>query len=423
MYIDTLKLTNFKRFESLELNLDEKINVFIGINGAGKTSILKSVVNGLGPLVFYWAESGLGHPNVAEIVHKRVERAENRVRLEPVYPVEICLLIKDGGVSFPLSVSYQADNDKKRQWVRNYNRPKGFGHTLPVLALYGAERFTSNCISDTIQPSLRPEERLRAYDSWSNASASQECMKTLSWIATKSTERMQIALESETSYAKVVGDDLATLNQALRSAFEEFESIYYDWKSKSILTLWQGGQVKTFEDLSDGERGVVLLFADIVRRVALLNPHLGGRAARETDCVVLIDEIDAHLHPAWQQKIVPGLNKAFPKIQFIVSTHSPFVVGEVKPSSIFMLTEKGIQQPLQSYGLNNDEINLQLFQTTGQNKEVREKVEQIQSLIEADKFKDAQEGIESLEKLLNGASQDTRDLEMQLKWAKTETDL
>ena len=65
MYIDTLKLTNFKRFESLELNLDEKINVFIGINGAGKTSILKSVVNGLGPLVFYWAESGLGHPNVA----------------------------------------------------------------------------------------------------------------------------------------------------------------------------------------------------------------------------------------------------------------------------------------------------------------------------------------------------------------------
>ena len=423
MYIDTLKLTNFKRFESLELNLDDKINVFIGINGAGKTSILKSVVNGLGPLVFYWAESGLVHPNVAEVVHKRVERVNNRVRLESVYPVEIYLLVKDGDVSFPLSVNFQADNDKKRQWVRNYNRPKGIGQTLPVLAFYGPERFTSNFFSDTIQPNLRPEERLRAYDSWNNASASQECTKTMSWIVTKSTERMQIAVESGTSYDKVVGDDLATLNQALRSAFEEFESIYYDWKSKSILTLWHGGQVKAFEDLSDGERGVVLLFADIVRRVALLNPHLGDRAALETDGVVLIDEIDAHLHPAWQQKIVPGLNKAFPKIQFIVTTHSPFVVGEVKPSSIFMLTEKGIQQPQQSYGLNNEEINLQIFQTKGQNKEVREKVELIQGLINDSKFMEARAGIESLEKLLNGTSHDTEDLEMQLEWAKTETDL
>ena len=423
MYIDTLKLTNFKRFESLELSLDEKINVFIGINGAGKTSILKSVVNGLGPVVYYWAGSGWVRPNVAEVVHKRVERVDNQVRLEAVYPVEIYLLVKDGEISFPLSVNFQADNDKQLQLVRNYDRPKGFGHTLPVFAFYGADRFALNSFSKDVQASLRPEERLKAYEKWHEASVPGECAKTLSWIVTKSTERMQLAMEAKTSFEAVLGDDLSILNQALRAAFEEFESIYYDWKSKSILTLWQGGQVKAFEDLSDGERGVVLLFADIVRRVALLNPHLGDRAALETDGVVLIDEVDAHLHPAWQQKIVPGLNKAFPKIQFTVSTHSPFVVGEVKPSSLFILTEKGIQQPLQSYGLNNDEINLQLFQTTGQNKEVREKVEQIQSLIEADKFKDAQEGIESLEKLLNGASQDTRDLEMQLKWAKTETDL
>ena len=160
-----------------------------------------------------------------------------------------------------------------------------------------------------------------------------------------------------------------------------------------------------------------------MRRVALLNPHLGDKAALETDGVVLIDEVDAHLHPAWQQKIVPGLNKAFPKIQFIVSTHSPFVVGEVKPSSLFILTEKGIQQPLQSYGLNNDEINQQLFQTKGQNKEVREKVKLIQGLIDDSKFEEARAGIELLEKQLNGTSQDTRDLEMQLEWARMGQDV
>lgn len=155
----------------------------------------------------------------------------------------------------------------------------------------------------------------------------------------------------------------------------------------------------------------------------MLNPHLGDKAALETDGVVLIDEIDAHLHPAWQQKIVPGLSKAFPEIQFIASTHSPFVVGEVKPSSLFILSEEGVQQPLQSYGLNNDEINLQLFQTVGQNKEVREQVKQIQNLIDVGNFNEAREGIDSLEALLNGTSQDTRDLEMQMEWAKTENEL
>lgn len=423
MYIDTLKLTNFKRFESQELSLDEKINVFIGINGAGKTSVLRAITYGLGPLVNFWYQQGVASPNAREVVHKHMARVNDRVRLESVYPVEIYLSVIDAQTVISAGLTYKNENDRSFSGYppSAYDRTGKLGSTLPVFAVYDADRFVGSLSGLNLQANLQPEERLKAYESWNHAD--KEWAKTLSWIVTKSTERMQIAVETETAFDKVVGDDLATLNQALRIAFEEFESIYYDWKSKSILTLWQGGQVKTFEDLSDGERGIILLFADIVRRVALLNPHLGDRAALETDGVVLIDEVDAHLHPAWQQKIVPGLNKAFPKIQFIVSTHSPFVVGEVKPSSIFMLTEKGIQQPLQSYGLNNDEINLKLFQTKGQNKEVREKVEQIQNLIDADKFKEAQDGIDSLEKLLNGASQDTRELEMQLEWAKTETDL
>ena len=367
--------------------------------------------------------SKVWHRSAVNCDHKHMARVNDRVRLESVYPVEIYLSVIDAQTVISAGLTYKNENDRSFSGYppSAYDRTGKLGSTLPVFAVYDADRFVGSLSGLNLQANLQPEERLKAYESWNHAD--KEWAKTLSWVVTKSTERMQIAVETEMAFDKVVGDDLATLNRALRSAFEEFESIYYDWKSKSILTLWHGGQVKTFEDLSDGERGIILLFADIVRRVALLNPHLGDRAALETDGVVLIDEVDAHLHPAWQQKIVPGLNKAFPKIQFITSTHSPFVVGEVKPSSLFILTEKGIQQPLQSYGLNNEEINLQIFQTKGQNKEVREKVEQIKSLIDADKFKEAQDGIDSLEKLLNGASQDTRDLEIQLEWAKTETDL
>lgn len=426
MYIDTVKLTNFKRFESLELHFDEKINVFIGINGTGKTSVLQAITYALNPFLAHQHRLILTLPKGNELVHKRGERINYRVRLESVYPVDIMLLIKDGDTTIWADLGYKDEND----WSGSHGTPQGsyrqkseIGWTLPVFAFYEAGRFVVSAHSIDLRANLRPEERIQAYKNWNKASISDECAKTLSWIVTKTTERMQLAIESQTAFEAVSGDDLSILNQALGTAFEEFQSIYYDWKSKSVLTLWRGDRFKAFEDLSDGERGIILLFADIVRRVALLNPHLGDKAALETDGVVLIDEIDAHLHPSWQQKIVPGLNKAFPKIQFIVSTHSPFVVGEVKPSSLFILNEDEVRQPSQSYGLNNDEINLQLFQTVGQNKEVREQVKQIQNLIDAGKLNEARAGIASLEALLNGTSQDTRDLEMQLEWARMGQDV
>lgn len=263
MYIDTVKLTNFKRFESLELHLDEKINVFIGINGAGKTSILRSIEFGLSLVADYWSMSrrGSGLPQAGKVVRKRVERVNDRVRLEPVYPVDISLVVQDGERAFDLEVVYQNENATTftRMPPSNYSRQREIGQTLPVFAVYEAARFVASVSYLDLQANLGPEVRLGAYKNWNRASIPEECKKTLSWIVMKSMERMQIAVESGTAFDKVVGDDLATLNQALRNAFEEFQSIYYDWKSKSILTLWRGVQIKAFEDLSDGERGIILL--------------------------------------------------------------------------------------------------------------------------------------------------------------------
>jgi predicted ATP-binding protein involved in virulence len=86
--------------------------------------------------------------------------------------------------------------------------------------------------------------------------------------------------------------------------------------------------------LSDGVRSMLGLVADIAFRAAKLNPNLGPYAAQETRGVVLIDEVDMHLHPAWQQRVLGQLMEAFPKIQFIVSTHSPQVLSSVKKENI-----------------------------------------------------------------------------------------
>ena len=86
--------------------------------------------------------------------------------------------------------------------------------------------------------------------------------------------------------------------------------------------------------LSDGVRNMIALVADVARRCATLNPHLDDQAARQTPGVLLIDEIDMHLHPRWQQLVVDLLQRAFPAMQIILSTHSPHVLSTVEFNSI-----------------------------------------------------------------------------------------
>jgi len=92
--------------------------------------------------------------------------------------------------------------------------------------------------------------------------------------------------------------------------------------------------------LSDGIRNMIGMVADIAFRSTKLNPNLGPYAARETPGVVLIDEVDMHLHPEWQQRVLGTLTEAFPRIQFIVTTHSPQVLTTVQKESIRVIEWK-----------------------------------------------------------------------------------
>jgi predicted ATP-binding protein involved in virulence len=91
--------------------------------------------------------------------------------------------------------------------------------------------------------------------------------------------------------------------------------------------------------LSDGIRNMIGMVADIAFRATKLNPELGAMAAQQTPGVVLIDEVDMHLHPEWQQVVLQSLLAAFPCVQFIVTTHSPQVLSTVRRENIRILRE------------------------------------------------------------------------------------
>ena len=157
-----------------------------------------------------------------------------------------------------------------------------------------------------------------------------------------------MALDRQVGFWQVEDDELAEANRALKKALPgEFESIAYDMSAKAVVVKISGKQVD-FTLLSDGERAFIGLFTDIARRMCLLNPQFGDKIISETEGVVLVDELEAHLHPAWQKKIVKGLQAAFPKVQFIVTTHSSEVLREVAPQQILLHQEGKAVHPERS---------------------------------------------------------------------------
>jgi len=123
-------------------------------------------------------------------------------------------------------------------------------------------------------------------------------------------------------------------------------------RSPLRMTLEKHGNEFRIDQLSDGEKCLLAMVGDMARRLAIANPGLGNPLGAEG--VILIDEIDLHLHPAWQRKIIPRLIETFPNCQFIASTHSPLVISHLEPKNVFLftVTKDNIEwsQPETTYG-------------------------------------------------------------------------
>ena len=146
---------------------------------------------------------------------------------------------------------------------------------------------------------------------------------------------MQSALVSE---HRMAARHVTVLRSAVRKFLPNYKDLRPDPESNSRLVIDHSGMTLDASQLSDGERGVLALVLDIARRLSQANPSLDD-PLRNGEAIVLIDELDLHLHPKWQRTIVDHLTGVFPRCQFIATTHSPQLVASVEPEQIQVLTE------------------------------------------------------------------------------------
>ena len=142
------------------------------------------------------------------------------------------------------------------------------------------------------------------------------------------------------------------------------------------------------ELLSDGERGVLAMVLDLTRRLAQANPAMEDPAA-EAEAVVMIDEIELHLHPAWQRQIVHNLTAAFPRCQFIATTHSPQIIGEVEHGRIQIIANGEVYSPTHSFGVDSSRVLEEIMDANPRTREVKALLSEVSQEVGKQRYESA----------------------------------
>ncbi len=377
MKLKNLKITNFRCFESLSIELDEQLTVLVAKNGQGKSSVLDAIRIGLWPFVkgFDLARNPASDArNTISIDDVRITfKKPNRQMLRQL-PSKIAF---EGDWDIDLKVKGFDQYKKTWNWTRirdseakgtktkergaarlikllasitqDFARdPESHEIDLPVMGYYGTGRLWSQkrlTEGKTVRGIENPDfyMRLFAYrDCLDPAPSYKHFADWFTWVF--ECYREDQIKQSETGWSPEIDsvwmNTIKVVQQAIDSVLYEtgWHTLEYSVShEKSLVLNHDEHGILKVELLSDGIRGVLAMVGDVAYRCIKLNPHLGLDAAKESHGVVMIDEVDMHLHPAWQQTILGNLIKAFPKIQFIVTTHSPQVISTVSGHQIRIL--------------------------------------------------------------------------------------
>lgn len=451
MKLKKLEITNFRCFESLSIDLDEQLTVLVAKNGQGKSSVLDAIRIGLWSFVSGFdlarnpgneANNNISIDDVrttrikhdATIRHDQAARYNEMVRQFPTqialqgnFVINIALPFTDETIEGRASPFPNNAEEIGLVWTRfreseakgaktrldssalhvhhiaialqeNIRNPESVDTDLPIIGYYGTGRLWSRerLKEKKIKRDASFYMRLFGYrDCLDPSSSYKDFADWFTWIFECYWEDKINQSEKGSSFETnlVWSNTIQIVQQVTDSVLQEtdWHTLEYSvsrGEKSLVLKHDKHGTLKA-ELLSDGIRGVLAMVGDIAYRCIKLNPHLGLNAAKESSGVVMIDEVEMHLHPAWQQTILGNLCKAFPRIQFIVTTHSPQVISTVPSHQIRILAENRVisadpgTQGAEASRILNEVFGVEL---RAQNLEIVQKLNRYLELIDNDKW-------------------------------------
>lgn len=355
--IDKLHVENFRKFAAFDIDFDSQLTVIAGDNGSGKTSILDALVVSLG--TFFNKIENASSPGISKNdVRIRLTEVGSTLDRQRCYPL---VLSATGRVADDRQISWRREvrssksklttadakdmihysAELQREITQNPDRG-----VLPILVRYGTGRLWAS--GRVASAAVGKSTRTNGYVDALSAKLNERLFHT--WM------RKRTISEYQTGFAS---NELRAVLDAVAGCFvlPDAKEIHvrFDVEQDDLVIECHRATgervVETLSTLSDGYRTALSMISDIASRMAMLNPQLASGVLKETPGIVLIDEVDLHLHPLWQARILQDLRRTFPRVQFIVTTHAPIVLSSVARRHVRILEDGAALVPAsETYG-------------------------------------------------------------------------
>jgi predicted ATP-binding protein involved in virulence len=434
MKLKSLSLANFRGFDQIDIEFEPDVTVIAGVNGVGKSAILQAIAIIMTYNLGLLAQSKEKNAklelsdvlidkeklNIASILQFPEADAHTSISY-PHIPFKEAqkLIAKSQEIGRALkilekgSAEYKEKNEELKD-IERYLNSKGAPPMVSINPTVGdlsadsfiklnkamtnqsfAVFYTTKRLLSRLPPSIKKATANTTVSAFSSALSQNEVSLT------------EFAYWFRVISERYIGR--AELNNTLKIELEKAISVFLDGFSDLQLhldvspprfSIQKSGKRMYLEQLSDGERGLLALVFDLVRRLSQANPASNNPIA-EGQALVLIDEIELHLHPKWQRQVIRHLREVFKSCQFIITTHSPQVIGQVKAEKLRLLkkddSERVVQVPIaQSFGMDSGWILQNIMGVSARDYDTEQKLSAIYDAIDDDQYKDARILVETL---------------------------
>lgn len=400
MYLEKIHIENYKAIEKIEIDLKPGVNLLIGNNGAGKTSVLEGIAVALGGLFV----------NVAGVSTKNIVKDDVRMNIKPIGDSSTTIEYHEPVLA---GCSLRVTEEQDFTWNR-IKEEVSATHTKidDKNVCVWMKKLTNN--SDSILPLISFQSAARAWrvrrgdfgtelkkklddrrcgyigcldSSMDVKSIQQWCLKQEIVRSNKGTVR-----EYE-MFKNIVASFMMEINE-----LDAIPSIYYSPQFDELVYKEDQAEMP-ISKLSAGYQSLLWMVMDLAYRVCMLNPELESK--EQIAGIVLIDEIDLHLHPKWQWNVIDALRKTFVGVQFIIATHSPIVISSSKEANLILLDDaREVNYLPDCYGYEVEDVLRYRQESVSRPKKVKLLVDEIERAIDDIDFAKADAALERLKQLL-----------------------
>ncbi|MGP5563447.1 AAA family ATPase [Vreelandella alkaliphila] len=340
MKLNSLTLKNFRCYEERSFDFHPNVNLVVGRNAAGKTALLDAVAVAAATWFIGFKKKNLDGKSISptDSTLKYSEQGEDASFVES-WPVVVSATgyVNEQLVSWERSKASPTGNTRYGKAIDLIDQAK-FCDTkldsevnLPLIGYYGTMRLWQDPRASKAKLGLNKSEKPSRLDGYKHSVDPRIAVREMvNWFAKQEWRAFQQG--KEPVMLRIVRD-------AVLSCIDGATSLRFDANREELLLSIGENAPQPFSILSDGQRCVLALIADMAQKAALLNPHLGEDVLQRTSGIVLIDELDLHLHPFWQRQVIENLRTTFPEIQFIFTTHSPFLIQSLRDGSELLMLE------------------------------------------------------------------------------------